>query len=300
MRLSRPAAAAALVPLVALTLAACSSSDDGAEPAADGGAETAQGESTEPTDDDAATCEPGSLPTLTDGTLTVGASDPFEPWYVGEPSSGEGFESALVYAVADELGYAADDVEWTSVTFEQIVSPAIKPFDLAAYQTTITEERRAAVDFSSPYLTTRQGVIVSDDGAYADASSLADLEGTKVGVTASQTSLDVAEAAWGDAVEIVPFSGAGDGMTALTSGTIDAMVMDVDQGVAASTVYFPDTSVVGTLPSVGDPEQLGLVLDKDSELTACVSQAVDTLADDGTLDELRTTWLDSDEIADLS
>ncbi|WP_278236715.1 transporter substrate-binding domain-containing protein [Isoptericola sp. AK164] len=287
---ARPASVAVLAPVVLLGLAACSTDD--APDAEEAGATSAEAT--------ADACAAGELPTLTDGTLTVGAGEPFEPWYVGEPTSGEGFESALVYAVADELGYGEDDVVWETVTFEQIISPAIKPFDLAAYQTTITEERAEAVDFSSPYLTSHQGVIVADDGEYADASSLADLEGARIGVTAAQTSLDAAEAAWGDVVEITPFSAAGDGMTALTSGTVDAMVMDVDQGVAASTVYFPDTQVVGTLPDVGEPEQLGLVLDKDSALTGCVSQAVDALEADGTLDELRTEWLKSDDIPELS
>ncbi|MFD6137185.1 ABC transporter substrate-binding protein [Isoptericola sp. NPDC060257] len=286
MRTSRPVLAVALASAATLAFAGCSSSDDG------DGAPAASGSATD--------CTPEGMQTLTDGTLTVGASDPFEPWYVGEPSSGEGFESALVYAVADELGFAKDDVEWTSVTFEQIISPAVKTFDVAAYQTTITDERKNAVDFSSPYLTSRQGVIVADEGEFADAASLADLEGAKIGVTASQTSLAVADAAWGDDVEVTPFNAAGDGMTALSSGTIDAMVMDVDQGVAASTVYFPDTHVIGTLPPVGEPEQLGLVLDKGSSLTACVSAAVDTLEEDGTLDELRTTWLKSDDITELS
>lgn len=288
MRTSRPVLAVALASAATLALAGCSSSDGG-----DGdGASAASGSATD--------CTPEGMQTLTDGTLTVGASDPFEPWYVGEPSSGEGFESALVYAVADELGFAKEDVEWTSVTFEQIISPAVKPFDVAAYQTTITDERRNAVDFSSPYLTSRQGVIVADEGEFADAASLADLKGAKIGVTASQTSLAVADAAWGDDVEVTPFNAAGDGMTALSSGTIDAMVMDVDQGVAASTVYFPDTHVVGSLPPVGEPEQLGLVLDKGSSLTACVSAAVDTLQENGTLDELRTTWLKSDDVPELS
>jgi polar amino acid transport system substrate-binding protein len=290
VRTSRPALAFTLVPAVVLVLAACSSPD-----------ETPEAPGTTATDGGAgAECAPGDLPTLNEGTLTVGAGEPFEPWYVGEPTSGKGFESALVYAVAEELGYTAEDVEWVTVTFEQIISPAIKPFDLAAYPTTITEERAQAVDFSSPYLTSRQGVIVADEGEYAEAASLADLEGARVGVTASQTSLDAAEAAWGDAVEIVPFSAVGDGMTALTSGTIDAMVMDVDQGVAASTVYFPDTHVAGTLPDAGEPEQLGLVLDKDSELTACVSQAVEALEADGTLEQLRTEWLKSDDVPELS
>lgn len=287
----RPVLALAFAPVVVLGLAACGSDDSPAEPATSAGTEAPAG---------TAACDAAELPTLTEGTLTVGASEPFEPWYVGDPSTGEGFESALVYEVADRLGYAPEDVEWTSVTFEQIVSPAIKPFDVAAYQTTITDERAEAVDFSSPYLTSRQGVIVADDGDFADATGLADLAGAKVGVTASQTSLDAAEQAWGEDVEVVPFNGAGDGMTALTSGTVDAMVMDVDQGVAASTVYFPDTTVIGTLPDPGEPEQLGLVLDKDSALTACVSAAVEELEADGTLDELRTTWLASDDIEQLS
>ncbi|MFF2451953.1 ABC transporter substrate-binding protein [Isoptericola sp. NPDC058082] len=287
MRTSRPVLAVALASAATLAFAGCSSSDDGGD-----GAPAASGSATD--------CTPEGMQTLTDGTLTVGASDPFEPWYVGEPSTGEGFESALVYAVADELGFAKEDVEWTSVTFEQIISPAVKPFDVAAYQTTITDERKNAVDFSSPYLTSRQGVIVADEGEFSEAATLADLEGAKIGVTASQTSLAVADAAWGDDVEVTPFNAAGDGMTALSSGTIDAMVMDVDQGVAASTVYFPDTHVIGTLPPVGEPEQLGLVLDKGSSLTACVSAAVDTLEENGTLDELRTTWLKSDDVTELS
>lgn len=250
---------------------------------------------------DAAACEPGALPTLTDGVLTVGTSVPYEPWYVGEdPTTGEGFESALVYAVADELGYPADAVQWETVTFEQIVSPSTKPFDLAAYQTSITPERAEVVDFSSPYLTTRQGVVVAGDGDLAEATTLAELDGVKIGVTASQTSLTIAEAAWGDAVELVPSDDAGLAMQALSNDQVQAVVMDVDQAVSATTVYFPGTAVIGTLPDAGVTEQLGFVLDLDSPLTACVSAAVDALEADGTLAELRTQWLRSDDIPELS
>ncbi|NDO90781.1 ABC transporter substrate-binding protein [Cellulosimicrobium composti] len=284
----RPAVLAAVTAVSALALAACSSGGTGSGDAADptGG----------PSSGDAAQCEPGALPTLTDGVLTVGAGEAYSPWYVREHDSGEGFESALIYAVADRLGYAPEDVVWETVTFEQIISPAVKPFDVAAYQTSITDERKQAVDFSSPYLTTRQGVIVMEDGPYAGATTLAELDGARIGVTAAQTSLTLAEAAWGEDADISPYNAAGDGMQALQSGTIDAMVMDVDQGVAASTEYFPDSVVIGTLPDEGVVEQYGLVLDLGSELTDCVSQAVDDLEADGTLAELRTTWLKSDDI----
>jgi len=283
----RPAALVALAATTALTLAACSSggTDEGASASATEGA--ASGD---------AQCAPESLQTLTDGVLTVGAGEPYLPWYVGEPESGEGFESALIYAVADRLGYAQDAVQWETVTFEQIISPAVKPFDVAAYQTSITDERKQAVDFSSPYLTTRQGVIVMEDGPYADATTLADLEGARIGVTAAQTSLTLSEAAFGEDADISPYSAAGDGMQALQSGTIDAMVMDVDQGMAASTEYFPDSVVIGTLPDQGVVEQYGLVLDVGSPLTDCVTQAVDALEEDGTLAQLRTTWLKSDDV----
>lgn len=287
----RPATRALTGAAALLLLAACSTAGDGSpgESATDGAS-----------DGGATSCEPGALPTLTESTLTIGTSVPYEPWYVGEdPSSGEGFESALVYAVAEELGYAAQDVTWETVTFEQIVAPATKPFDFAAYQTSITPEREQSVDFSSPYLTTRQGVVVQGEGDLADATTIAELEGARIGVTASQTSLTIAEAAWGDAVELVPYDDAGLAMQALSNDQVQAVVMDVDQAVAATTVYFPGTSVIGTLPDGGVVEQLGFVLDLDSPLTDCVSAAVDALEEDGTLADLRTEWLRSDDIPEL-
>ncbi|MFV0427022.1 MAG: ABC transporter substrate-binding protein [Beutenbergiaceae bacterium] len=244
-------------------------------------------------------CSPATMPTLTDGVLTVGTSVPYEPWYVGDdPSTGDGFESALIYAVAAELGF--EQVEWETVTFEQIVSPSIKPFDIAAYQTSITPERAQAVDFSSPYLTSRQGVIVPGDSDLAQAASLADFTGVRVGVTASQTSLTIAQNAWGQSVELVPYDDAGLAMEALTATQVAAVVMDVDQAVSVTEVYYPGTAVVGTLPSGGVAEQLGLVLDLESELTECVSAAVDSLEADGRLAQLRTQWLRSDDIPELA
>ena len=276
----------------ALALTACSGGES-----SNGGTTSDQGVD----GTDAASCDPSALETLTEGTLTVGTSTPYEPWYIGEdPTTGEGFESALVYAVADQLGFAAEDVTWENVTFEQIIAPNIKPFDFAAYQTTITPERAEVVDFSAPYLDTYQGVVVADSGDYAEASALSDLEGAQVGVTAGQTSLTDAEAAWGDAVELVPYDDAGMAMQAMSSGQIDAVVMDVSQAVSASTVYFPDTSVIGTLPASGEPAQLGLVLDAESPLTPCVSDAVEALRTDGTLDALASEWLNTDGIPELS
>lgn len=247
-----------------------------------------------------ADCAAGDLPTQVDGVLTVATGAPFSPWFVGEADSGEGYESAVVYEVAARLGYDAQDVRWTTVTFDQIVAPGIKEFDVAVYQASISDQRRTAVDFSSPYLTTRQGVLVQEEGPYADATALADLAGARIGVTATQTSLDVARAALGEDAELVPFSYAGDGARALESETIDAMVMDLDQAIASATEYHPDSVVIGALAAVGEPEEYGLVLDLGSPLTTCVSGAVDELRADGTLDRLQSRWLPSRDVSELS
>lgn len=292
-----PALAAGL-----LLVSACSAGTDadGSDAVGPAAADAGAGTDDDPDAAEAERCPPGALPTLTEEILTVGTSVPYEPWFVGDdPTTGEGFESALVYSLAEELGYDGQEVIWEDITFEQIVSPSVKPFDFAVYQTSITPERAEAVDFSSPYLTTRQGVLVQQDGPYAAADALADLHGARVGVTASQTSLTIAEQAWGDDVTLVPYDDAGAAMQALQNDQIQVVVMDVDQGASAASQYFPDSMVLGTLPNGGVTEQLGLVLDLDSELTECVSAAVDALAEDGTLERLRTQWLGSDDFAEL-
>ena len=76
-----------------------------------------------------ASCSPGDLPTLTPGTLTIGTDNPAYPpyfqggtpggssWKLNDPSTGEGFESAVAYSIAEELGYTPDQVEWVEVPF---------------------------------------------------------------------------------------------------------------------------------------------------------------------------------------
>ena len=92
-----------------------------------------------------------------------------------------------------------------------------------------------------------------------------------------------------------------DAKLALENGLIDALVVDLPTAFYIAGVELTDGVLVGQLPTpegaTGD--QFGFVLAKDSPLTAQVTAAVDALRDDGTLDELATTWLGGEGQAPL-
>ena len=98
---------------------------------------------------------------MTPGKLTIATDEPaYEPWFAdNKPDNGEGFESAVAYAVAEKLGYARADVTWTRVKFDTAIAPGPKNFDFDINQFSITDERKQAVDFSAPYYLVRQTVI---------------------------------------------------------------------------------------------------------------------------------------------
>ncbi len=246
-------------------------------------------------------CTKDELPTFESGKLTIATDNPaYPPWFVdNDPSNGEGFESAVAYAVAEQLGFSRDEVVWTSVTFNAAIAPGPKDFDFDINQFSITEERAQAVDFSSPYYDVRQAVIALADSPIADAASLADLKSAKLGAQVGTTSyLTITEVVQPDAEPAV-FNSNDDAKAALENGTIDGLVVDLPTAFYMTAAEIEDSVIVGQLPSgtSGDQEQFGLVLDKDSPLTACVSQAVDQLRADGTLAELEERWLS--QVADV-
>ncbi|BAL91410.1 putative ABC transporter substrate-binding protein [Actinoplanes missouriensis 431] len=238
-------------------------------------------------------CAPGSLATLTPGKLTIGTDNPaYEPWFSdNKPANGKGYESAVAYAVADRLGYPAANVEWTSVTFNNAIAPGPKKFDIDINQFSITDERKQAVDFTSPYYLVRQTVITTKGSKIAGAKSLADLKGAKLGAQVGTTSYQaVTDVIKPDAQPSV-FNNNDDAKAALVNGTVDGIVVDLPTAFYMTGAELDNGVIVGQLPQVGVPEQFGIVLDKGSALTGCVSSAVDQLRQDGTLAVLEKTWL---------
>ncbi|MBB4761295.1 ABC transporter substrate-binding protein [Amorphoplanes digitatis] len=263
------------------TLAGCAPADEGSPSA---------GASASPS---GSACPAGALDTQTAGKLTIGTDNPaYEPWFSdNKPSNGKGFESAVAYQVAERLGYPAQNVVWTQVTFSNAIAPGPKTFDFNINQFSITPERRKAVDFSSPYYLVRQTVITTKGSKIASAKSLADLKSAKLGAQVGTTSYQaITEVIKPDTKPLV-YNNNDDAKAALENGQVDGIVVDLPTAFYMTGAELDDGVIVGQLPQVGVPEQFGLVLDLESPLTGCVSQAVDQLRQDGTLAVLEKQWL---------
>jgi len=282
----RLAAALALAAVLALATACAPADED----------DTA-GTTTSPTATASETvdaCAKENLQTHTPGTLTITTDKPaYEPWFAdNDPTNGEGYESAVAYAVAEELGFSPDEVTWTRTKFDAAIAPGPKDWDFDINQFSITEERKQAVDFSSPYYDVTQAVITTKGSKAAGAASLADLKPLKIGAQVGTTSYDAIVSAIDPDSEPAVFNTNDDAKQALENGQVDAMVTDLPTAFYITAVELDKGVIVGQLPTEGgQQEQFGLVLDKNSPLTECVSAAVDALRDDGTLERLEEQWL---------
>lgn len=231
---------------------------------------------------------------VTAGAFTVATGEPaYFPWVIDDaPESGEGFEAAVAYAVAEELGFARDDVVWVRTTFDEAIAPGPKSFDVNLQQFSITEERAQQVDFSSPYYETSQAVVTVETSPAASAESLADLAGLRIGAATGTTSFTAIEELIAPTAGAQAFNSNDDAKLALENGTVDAIVVDLPTAFYLTGAELDGGVIVGQLPAGSDGgDEFGLVLEKDSPLTDQVTDAVDALREDGTLDALVAEWL---------
>ncbi|MBW8761242.1 MAG: amino acid ABC transporter substrate-binding protein [Microbacterium sp.] len=268
-RTLRRAAAAAIAVVAAVTLAACAGTPSSSSTAAD-----------------------GELQTVTAGKLTIATGEPdYEPWFVDDdPSNGKGFEGAVANAVAEQLGFDSSDIEWVRTGFDAAIAPGPKDWDINIQQFSVTDERKNAVDFSSPYYTTTQAVVALNSSSSASATTIDELKKAKVGVAAGTTSYTVAKEQLGDA-NLSVFNTVDDVVLALQAGQIDAMITDLPGAFYITGAVVDDSTVTGQFESSDGGDEFAVVLPKGSALTKAVSDAVDALREDGTLDELQQKWL---------
>ena len=249
-----------------------------------------------------ASCDPASMKTKTAGTLTIGTDKPaYEPWFVDDdPSNGKGYESAVAYAIADKLGYAKDKVTWVVAPFNTVIAPGEKAFDMDLNQVSISDERKNAVDFSSGYYDVRQAVITYKGSPIDGKTTVADLKDAKLGAQVGTTSYNAAKDQIAPSQEVAVFDTNDLAVQALQNKQIDGIVADLPTAFYMTAAQLDDGVIVGQLPNTGStPEQFGAVLDKGSPLTACISQAVDALRADGTLDTLVAQWLSTQGAPEL-
>jgi polar amino acid transport system substrate-binding protein len=231
---------------------------------------------------------------VTEGKITIGTGEPaYYPWVIDDaPESGEGFEAAVAYAVAEELGFTAEDVVWVRTTFDQAIAPGAKSFDFNLQQFSITPERAESVDFSTPYYETTQVVITTAASKAAGATTIEELKAFLIGAQTGTTSLAAIEQIIVPAAGAQVFNTNDDAKLALESGTVDAIVVDLPTAFYLTGVELTEGIIIGQLPETsGGGDEFGLVLAKDSPLTVRVTNAVDELRRTGVLDELAAEWL---------
>jgi polar amino acid transport system substrate-binding protein len=276
-----PRTAAVLVPLMLLALG-CAPQDSSA---------TATDTSSQPTGQTAADCASGK--TLKPDVLTIGTDSPaYDPWFAhNDPSNGKGYESAVAYAVAKQLGFQNSAVTWTKVPFNSSYAPGPKHFDFDINQISITSARAKVVDFSDGYYSAAQAIIAVKGSPAAQATSLADLKPFKIGAQTGTTSLTAIRDQIQPNSDAVVFKNTNDAKTALANGQVDAIVADLPTAFYLVAVEIDHGTIVGQFPSTGEPEQFGMLFAKGNPLVGCVNQALATIKENGTLAAVEKKWL---------
>ncbi len=290
--------------LAFVVIAAACGSDEAAETGDDEGTATTEAvaddtATTEAMDDEGtatteamvdAACSDGLL--HADGVLTAATGEPaFLPWIADDnPESGEGFESALVYALAGEMGL---DVAWTRTEFtEAVANGGAGDYDFNIQQYSITPDRDEVVDFSDGYYEVEQAVIGAADSPAAGATSIADLKELNLGAQIATTSLDYIDQIIQPSSDAAVYDDNVAAKSAFDAGQVDAIVFDLPTAYYVTAAEIEDSQILGVLPRVGDdPDELGMLFETGNPLIPCVNAALATLRDNGTMAELEGTWL---------
>ena len=250
-------------------------------------------------------CAKENLALASPGTLTIGTDNPayppyFEwvetptpPWELGDPTTGGGFEGAFAYALAEELGFAENEVTWTVVPFNNAFAPGPKDFDIDINQVSYKPERAQNVDMSQGYYFVNQSIVARSGTPVASATSIEDLKQYRFGAQVGTTSYDTIVETIAPTTETSVYDTNDAAIEALKVGQIDAIVVDLPTAFFITAVQLEDGVIVGQFPSSegADAEYFSVVLTKDSPLTECVNQAIAAMDGDGRLDAITQEWL---------
>jgi polar amino acid transport system substrate-binding protein len=277
--------------LLATVAAACGGDDDDeAAPA--------------PTTAAAEDCTKQNLQLVNAGQLTIGADNPaFPPWFEGgtpagssweinDPSTGQGFESAVAYAVARKLGFARNEIEWIAVPFNQSFRPGEKSFDFYITQVSVTDARDRAVDFSDSYYEVNQSLVGLKGTPIARVRSLDELKEHQLGAQVGTTSLEYIQENIEPSREPRVYDTSNDVVSALNARQIEGIVVDLPTAFfLVGSGEVKNGVVVGQFPSVGGQEHFGMVFEEGNPLRDCVNEALAELKDEGTLEQIQQRWL---------
>jgi polar amino acid transport system substrate-binding protein len=243
-----------------------------------------------------------NCPTIHGGQLTVGTDNPaYPPWFggnppkgskwkVSDPTSGKGYESAVAYAVAGQLGFRRSAVQWTYVPFNRSFAPGSKSFDFDINQISYTPARAKVVTFSNSYYDVNQALVVLAGSKIASATSIAGLRGYKLGAQLGTTSYGYIKDTIKPSQQPSVYQQNAAAIQALKNKQIDGLIVDLPTAFYISAVQVANAKV-RQFPAVPGGEHFGMVFAKGNGLTACVNTALSKLKANGTLARIQQTWL---------
>ena len=246
-------------------------------------------------------CAKSNLDLVSGGKLTIGTDNPaYPPWFGGkpqgkwkisDPASGQGFESAVAYAVAQKLGFSKSEVQWKYTPFNKAFAPGPKAFDLDINEISFTPARAKVVDFSSSYYDVNQGIVVRKDKPIANAKTIADLKQYKLGAQLGTTSYQYIQSRIKPGTKPAVFPTNDAAVQSLKNGQIDGLVVDLPTAFYVTAVQVPNSKILGQFPTESGGEHFGMVLKKGSSLTPCVDKAISSLRSSGKLQQIQQQWL---------
>lgn len=234
--------------------------------------------------------------TVNEGVLTIATGNPaYFPWVIDDaPESGQGFEAAVAYAVAEKMGYSKDKVEWVRASFDQSIQPGPKDFDFNLQQFSITKDREKVVDFSESYFSSPMAVLIRKPTMEAGATATMDsLKTLKWGAAASTTALGFITDDIKPDSDLLLYDDVANVTEALKAGQIDAGLFDLPTALFTSAVLLDDGVVLGQFPAemATNPDQFGLLMSNDNPIKPCVDEGVRRIKEDGTLLRIEAEWL---------
>jgi polar amino acid transport system substrate-binding protein len=246
-------------------------------------------------------CAKDNLNLQSEGRLTIGADNPaFPPWFggkpkspwkVSDPRSGQGYESAVAYAIARQLAFTKSQVNWTYVPFARSFRPGSKPFDFYITQVSYTPERERVVDFSRSYYFVNQAVVGLKGRPIARVRTIAGLRPYRLGAQLGTTSYNYITRHIRPSSSPRAYDTNDLAIQALKNRQIDGIVVDLPTAFYVTAVQVPNGNIVGQLPARGTKERFGLVFEQGTSLRTCVNRAIDRLWRNGTIKALQRKWL---------
>src|SRR5690242_15146739 len=245
-----------------------------------------------------------NCPTISSGQLTIGTDNPaYPPWYAGgspkgsswkinDPSTGKGYESAVAYAIAKQLGFGKSQVKWTYVPFNKAFAPGSKKFDFDINQISYTPARAKVVDFSTSYYDVNQAIVVNKGTKIASVRSIKGLAAYKLGAQLGTTSYAFINDRIKPSQKPAVYPSNAGAVLALKNKQIDGLVVDLPTAFYVTAVQVPNSKILGQFENKGTTtDRFGVVLAKGNSLTSCVNKAINALRANGTLKRLQQQWL---------